>query len=188
MLLDSREKKGGMRNIVYYVATSLDGYISGPDGDISGFVPGGNGVDQYLKDLQDYDTVIMGRNTYELGYKFGMKPGDLAYPHMEHYIYSNTLKFEKRSDALHLRKLDIDSIHQLRKQEGSDIYLCGGGQFAGWLLDNMQITHLKLKLNPFISGKGVKLFGSSNKFCRTELINSQIYDNGMQIITYKLIY
>ena len=40
-----------MRNIVYYVATSLDGFISGPDGDISGFAADGNGVDQYLHDL-----------------------------------------------------------------------------------------------------------------------------------------
>ena len=177
-----------MRNIVYYVATSLDGYISGPDGDISGFVSGGNGIDQYQKDLQDYDTVIMGRNTYEFGYKFGLKPGDLAYPHMEHYVYSNSLELDKKADKLHLRKLELDTIQQLRNQSGTDIYLCGGGQFAGWLLDHEQITHLKIKLNPFISGKGVKLFGSSNKFCRTELINSQIYDNGMQIITYKLIY
>ena len=177
-----------MRNIVYYVAASLDGFISGPDGDSSGFAAGGNGVDQYLKDLQKYDTVIMGRNTYEFGYKFGMKPGDLAYPHMEHYIFSDNLKFETKAEALHLRKLNLDHIYELRSQKGSDIYLCGGGQFAGWLLENEQITHLKLKLNPFISGEGVKLFGSSTKFYKTELIDSNLYDNGLQIMTYKLNY
>ena len=76
----------------------------------------------------------------------------------------------------------------LKAGEGSDIYLCGGGQFAGWLLENEQITHLKLKLNPFISGEGVKLFGSSTKFYKTELIDSNLYDNGLQIMTYKLNY
>ena len=177
-----------MRNIVYYVATSLDGFISGPDGDISGFTASGNGVDQYLNDLQKYDTVIMGRKTYEFGYKFGMKPGDLAYPRMEHYIFSDNLKFNKKDKALHLRKLNLDHIYELRKQKGSDIYLCGGGQFAGWLLENEQISHLKLKLNPLISGKGVKLFGPSAKFYKTELIGSDLYDDGLQIMTYKLIY
>ena len=176
-----------MRNIVYYVATSLDGYISGPDGDISGFVSGGNGIDQYQKDLQDYDTVIMGRNTYEFGYKFGLKPGDLAYPHMEHYVYSNSLALDKKADKLHLRKLELDTIQQLRKQSGTDIYLCGGGQFAGWLLDHEQITHLKIKLNPFIADGGIKLFGSSKTFYGLELLDLTSYDHGLQIISYKLV-
>lgn len=38
-----------MRKITYYAATSLGTLISGPDGDISGFVQAGNGVDQYLQ-------------------------------------------------------------------------------------------------------------------------------------------
>ena len=177
-----------MRNIVYYVGTSLDGFISGPDDDISGFTSTGNGIDQYLNDLQYYDTVIMGRNTYEFGYKFGLKPGELAYPHMEHYIFSDNLKFEKKDNKLYLKKIDLNHIYELRSQKGSDIYLCGGGQFAGWLLENEQITHLKLKLNPFISGKGVKLFGSSTKFYKTELIDSNLYDDGLQIMTFKIIY
>lgn len=177
-----------MRNIVYYVATSLDGYISGPDGDISGFVGESSGIDQYLRDLQNFDTVIMGRKTYEFGYDFGLKPGDLAYPHMTHYIYSKTLKFENKADDLHIKDIDIKHIQNLREEGESDIYLCGGGEFAGWLLDHQQITHLKIKLNPFVAGKGIKLFGSSKTFCRSTLLNSQSFEEGLQIMTYKLSY
>ena len=84
-----------MRHIVYYVATSLDGYISGPKGDISGFngTAESDGIIKYFADLKNFDTVIMGRNTYEFGYKFGLKPGERAYPHMEHLIFSNSLQF-----------------------------------------------------------------------------------------------
>ncbi|MGI9531100.1 dihydrofolate reductase family protein [Lutimonas sp.] len=177
-----------MRNIIYYVASSLDGYISGLDDDISGFVNKGNGIDQYFEDLQGFDTVIMGRKTYEFGYKFGMKPGSLPYPHMTHYIFSRSLEFKDKADQLHIKGLDIRHIEKLRKQEGSDIYLCGGGQFAGWLLDQQQITHLKIKLNPFVAGNGIRLFGSSSTFCRTELINSQSFEEGLQILTYRILY
>jgi dihydrofolate reductase len=55
-----------MRKIVYYVASSLDGFISGPNDDISGFVGTGNGVKKYLSDLLNFDTVIMGRHTINL--------------------------------------------------------------------------------------------------------------------------
>ncbi len=177
-----------MRNIIYYVASSLDGYISGLEDDISGFVHKGNGIDQYLEDLQEFDTVIMGRKTYEFGYKFRMKPGSLAYPHMTHYIFSRDLKFEQKADQLYVKDLDIRHIEKLRKQEGSDIYLCGGGEFAGWLLDHKQITHLKIKLNPFVAGEGVRIFGASKTYCRTRLLAAESFEEGLQILSYKLMY
>lgn len=55
-----------MPKIIYYVASSLDGFIAGPNDNISYFVAGGKGVEKYLSDLQKFKTVIMGRRTYEL--------------------------------------------------------------------------------------------------------------------------
>lgn len=175
-----------MRKTVYYVAISLDGFICGPKDDISGFVGEGNGVDKYLTDLANYDTVIMGRRTYEFGYKFGLKPGQLAYPHMKHYIFSGNLVFENPEPKLYIRPIKIEEIEKIRKQKGTDIYLCGGGQFAGWLLEHDQIDILKIKLNPLVLGQGVKMFGDSKKDFKLELIETDNYDNGLQIMTYKV--
>ena len=177
-----------MRNIVYYVATSLDGLISAADGNSDGFIPEGKGIDRYLRDLKEYDTVIMGRNTYEFGYKFGLKPGQAPYPHMQHYIFSESLELQDKMDNVHIKKIDINEIHKLRKEEGTDIYLCGGGQLAGWLLEEKQIQYLKVKLNPMILGQGIRLFGDSTRFVRTELLETTQYENGLQIINYKIHY
>lgn len=173
---------------MYYVAISLDGYISGVDGNIEGFMHEGNGIDRYLSDLNTYDTVIMGRNTYEFGYRFGLKPGQAPYPNMQHYIFSKDLKFDDKMDNVHVRYLDINEIQKLRKEEGTDIYLCGGGQFAGWLLEQEQIQYLKVKLNPMILGQGIRLFEGSTKFVRTELLETNNYDYGLQIMNYKMLY
>jgi dihydrofolate reductase len=175
-----------MRKIVYYVATSLDGFICGQNEDISQFVGEGNGVDQYLKDLSDYDTVIMGRNTYEFGYKFGLKPGQRAYPHMEHYIFSNTLKFDNPDSNVQVCPIELHEVEKLKNKSGTDIYLCGGGTFAGWLLDNDLIDTLKIKLNPIILGTGVRLFGNSSKILKLELTDSNKYEGGLQIMTYQI--
>lgn len=164
-----------MRKIVYYVASSIDGFISGLNDDISGFVGTGNGVDKYLSDLANFDTVIMGRNTYEFGYKYGLQPGQPAYPHMKHYIFSNNLKLENLNPQVQVKNLDLNEIDKLQKEEGTDIYLCGGGQFAGWLLENKKINTLKLKLNPLILGKGVKLFGNSFSNHKLEFEDSSMY-------------
>lgn len=177
-----------MRNIIYYVASSLDGYISGPDGDISGFVAGGSGVEQYLRDLEAFDTVIMGRNTYEFGFKYGLVPGTAAYPHMRNIVFSSTLHYETPGPGLEVYPLDEGLIRDLKAAPGTDIYLCGGGEFAGWLLDRQLIEVLKVKLNPLVLGRGIPLFGHSESAVQLGLEASQAFEHGLQIMTYRVLY
>lgn len=175
-----------MPKIIYYVASSLDGYIAGENNDISTFVASGNGVKKYLSDLQEFSTVIMGRRTYEFSYQFGLKPGEPAYPHMEHHIFSNSLVIDKLADNVHLEKISVSRIKEIRDNSPTDVYLCGGGQFAGWLLDNKLIDQLKLKLNPIVLGNGVSLFGDSNSSFSAKLIQKEFFDEGLVMLTYEI--
>jgi dihydrofolate reductase len=177
-----------MRKIVYYVATSVDGFICGPDEDVSGFLQEGNAIDKYLNDLKEFDTVIMGRKTYEDGYKYGLEPGQPAYSHMEHYIFSRSLVFQNKSDRVHVCEPDIGIIEDLKKGEGTDIYLCGGGLFAGWLLDYGMVDILKIKLNPLILGDGVPLFGDSRTQYKLNFIKRESFQYGLQMLTYRIVY
>ncbi|MGW8316802.1 MAG: hypothetical protein ACWGNV_14460 [Bacteroidales bacterium] len=56
----------------------------------------------------------MGRKTYELGYKFGLEPGQLPYPHMKHVIFSRILKFEHPAKGLRVTELDLKIIEELQ--------------------------------------------------------------------------
>jgi len=173
-----------MQKIIYYVASSLDGYISGLNDDVSMFLPSGDGVKRYLSDLQDFKTVIMGRKTYEFGYQYGMIPGQPAYPHMEHFIFSDSLELENKAKNVHIEKMSLDRIKEIRDQSETNVYLCGGGQFAGWLLENDMINELKIKLNPIILGGGVRLFGDAQKVVSWKLKESKEYDGGLQIMSF----
>lgn len=175
-----------MQKIVYYVASSLDGYIAGVDDDTSKFVPDGKGVEKYLSDLKKFKTVIMGRRTYEFGYRFGLVPGQPAYPHMNHHIFSKTLKIKQLAENVRIEKKSIQRIKEIKEKSKTDIYLCGGGQFAGWLLDNGLIDILKLKLNPIIFGDGIPIFGNSRSSLIGHLIEKESFDMGLEILTYDL--
>lgn len=178
-----------MKKIIYYVAISIDGFICGADGDISGFVGGGNGLTKYLGDLKSFETTIMGRKTYEFGYSYGLKAGQPAYPHMEHYIFSRTLTFDRPSKKVHIiTDFNPDFLIQLKKHSKIDIYLCGGGVFAGWLLDHKLIDVIKVKINPLVLGKGTRLFGDSKQGCQLKLTETGTYDAGLQINTYRINY
>lgn len=173
-----------MPQIIYYVASSLDGFISGPEDDISLFAAGGNGVDQYLADLQAFQTVIMGRRTYEFGYQYGLRPGQPAYPHMQHHIFSSSLHFDDQHAAVHIEPMDMERIKAIRDASPTDVYLCGGGTFAGALLEQGLIDVLKLKINPIVLGGGIRLFGSSTFARKWDLRESVRYDDGLLINTY----
>lgn len=173
-----------MPNIIYYVATSLDGYIAGPGEDISRFVATGNGVDRYLADLADFQTVIMGRRTYEFGYRYGLEPGQPAYAHMQHYIFSSSLELPQTHEAVHVLPLTKEAVRRIRDASPTDVYLCGGGELAGWLLDRDLIDVLQLKVNPIVLGGGTRLFGSSTTAAAWHLRKSVAYEEGLQIITY----
>ncbi len=175
-----------MKQIIYYVSSSLDGYIAGENDDISQFILQGEAVEKYQSDLKSYTTVIMGRRTYEFGYQYGLEPGKPAYPHMEHFIFSDTLEIENLAETVHIENLSIDRVNEIKKTAQTDIYLCGGGQFAGWLLDNGLIDQLKLKLNPIVLGGGTKLFGSSTSKAKWELKKVESYSDGLNVLTYKI--
>lgn len=178
-----------MNKIVYYVAISIDGFICGLNGDISGFVGEGSGVTKYLSDLKKFETTIMGKDTYEFGYAYGLKPGQPAYEHMQHFIFSKTLQFDTISDQVHIiADYDLDKIQELKKNSTTDIYLCGGGVFAGWLFDNQLIDIIKVKINPLVLGEGVRLFSDSKQGHQLELTETESHDGGLIFNTYKVKY
>lgn len=174
-----------MRPLIYHVAVSLDGFIAGKNNDISLFAHEGDHLADYQKSLSQYDTVVMGKNTYEFGYAFGLTAGQPAYPHMEHFIFSKSIKFENKAESVHIVKENwLEKVRELKAASGSPIYLCGGGEFAGFLLDNNLIDQVILKLNPIILGEGVPLFGSSKSQTSLELTASKTYANGVSLLTY----
>ncbi len=122
--------------------------------------------------------------------QYGMEPGQPSpvYGSMEHYIFSDTLRFENPDPKVHVVPVQLEEIENIRAQSGTGIYLCGGGQLAGWLLDNKKIDVLKIKLSPLILGQGVRIFGDSKQEFKTELLDTQLYDGGLQIMTYKIMY
>ena len=61
-----------MRRVRYSVAVSLDGYIAGPNGDIDWIVQ--DPTVDFAALYSGFDTVLLGRRTYELTLQPGAPP------------------------------------------------------------------------------------------------------------------
>ncbi|MGP1354784.1 MAG: dihydrofolate reductase family protein [Parasphingopyxis sp.] len=168
-----------MQPIIYDVAVSADGFIAGPNADISKFPQSSPAVDDYFERLKTYACAIMGRATYEFGYDFGLAPGDNPYPHMRTLVFSQSLSLPEDSDVEIVRHDARDHVAALKSSSDGPIYLCGGGEFAGWALSEGLVDLLRLKRAPIFLGSGTRLFGDHAPGCDAELRQSKLYPDGM---------
>ena len=147
-----------MHPVIYDVAVSIDGYISGPSDDISAFPHVGPMVEAYMARLTTYSACLMGRRTYEFGYQFGLKPGQNPYPHMTSYVISSSLNLPESAEVEVIRTDLLATVDRIKAKATGPVYLCGGGVLAGALARAGRIDILRLKRQPIILGSGTPLF------------------------------
>jgi len=164
-----------MRELTYYVAVSIDGYIAGPKGQFDRFVFEGDHVAPIWTKYggtaptalaeaaglsvegSPFDTVLMGWNTYAVGLPQLPSP----YRHLRQIVFTRDHEAPAGAEGVEFTDRDpVDVVRELKAQEGKGIWLCGGGALAASLRD--EIDHLALKRNPVLFGSGVPLFGAGD--------------------------
>ena len=176
-----------MREIIYYTATSVDGFTAGRKGNRSLFVKQGSSTTRRHEELQNVDTVIMCRQSYEARYGYGLSPGQPLCEGLVHHIISNSLHFDAVHPDVHVLAPRVENIARLKQEDGGAIFLYGGGYFAGWLLENGLIDTVKLRINPAIVGDGERIFGQSPQSARLEFVESQPDEGGVSLNTYRVL-
>ncbi|SMQ71994.1 Dihydrofolate reductase [Devosia lucknowensis] len=174
-----------MQDLIYHVAMTLDGYIARPDGSAPGFVMTGPHVDAYQRQLGAYAAVVMGRATYEIGYAYGMKPGDLPYGRRPHHVFSRSIDLPER-EHLHIERAEtLATIDRIKADAKGPIYLCGGGRLAGCLLEHRRIDILRLKLAPITYGSGIRIFEGSDGLGEWDMLGQTNFGNGHMLLEYR---
>lgn len=172
-----------MQPIIYDVAVSADGFIAGPNSDVSAFPHTGPIVADYLSRLATYSTVLMGRATYEFGLKHGLPLGANPYPHMRCIVVSSTLSLP--DDTVEIWR-NLNALADLCATSPGPIYLCGGGHLASAVAASGHLTHLSLKRAPVLLGSGVKLFADKVPLHPLTLQTQTDYGEGLLHQNYRL--
>lgn len=188
-----------MRKLTYFVACSADGFIAREDGGLDDFSFEGDHVQDLLDEYPEtmpthlreplgidganrhFDTVLMGRHTYEVGSLAGITS---PYGHMKQYVVSRSMT-ECPSPNVELVSDRVrDLIAELKEQEGMGIWLCGGGILASELAP--LIDELVIKSNPFLMGAGKTLFAEAMPRTQLQLKDRKLYDSGFALLRYSL--
>jgi dihydrofolate reductase len=186
-----------MRKLIYYVACSVDGFIARTDGSFDFFLQEGEHLvdlfarypetlPRHLRDVlgitaanQVFDTVLMGRATYEVGIAIGVTS---PYPHLRQYLFSRTLEQSPDPSVELVRTDPVSRVRAFKEEPGKDIWLCGGAQLAGAVFS--EIDELILKINPILLGSGIPLVSNVVPETALTLLDTQRYANGFMLARY----
>ena len=169
-----------MRRLTYQVACSVDGFIAHSDGSFDGF-PDGDHVADFLSTYDWFDTVLMGRKTYELGLREGITN---PYPQMRQYVFSRTRRQSPHENVQCVADDPVECVARLKQEDGKGIWLCGGAALAGTLFRARLIDHVILKVNPLLLGEGIPLFAGAIGQTPLHLTECKRYDSGVVRLRY----
>ena len=144
-----------MRELKYYVACTVDGFIANSDGSFDGFLHDGDHVPDFIASYQWFDTVLMGRKTYEVALNAGVTN---PYPSMRQYLFSRSIEQSPDENVTLVKENAVDLVTDLKKQAGKAIWLCGGANLAATLFTASLIDEIILKVIPSCSARAFPSF------------------------------
>ena len=175
-----------MSLVKLYIATSLDGFIARPDGNLDWLMalPNPNNIDHdYGKFLESIGATIMGSKTYKEVIGFGI---EWPYPNITSYIVSQKRDLEIVSPMTQLVNDDIETFtKKLKGEMEKDIWLIGGGQLITSFLNFDLIDEMTITLIPSIIGEGIPLFPNKPKESTWQFVETIPYETGAVSVVYK---
>lgn len=184
-----------MRKIVVFNLISLDGFFAATDGNLDWHMVDPEFDTWAAKGIEEYDTALFGRTTYELF--AGFWPGAITSPDtsaqdwvvakaldkMTKIVFSKTLKKAGWRNSRIVEEIDPEQIRELKKQPGKSIVVYGSGTVVARLTDLELIDEYRFMISPVVLGDGKRIFAQAPK-ATLKLLKSKTFNSGNVLLIY----
>ncbi len=173
------------RNVIVHIATSADGYIARPDGDLEWLTsrpkPAGfYGLSAFMSSI---DTKLLGRKTYEASRRLGGKID----PTRRTIVFSRHAPPADAPAGVEFVSGAIGPyVRRLREEPGKDIWLMGGGELIASFLDEQAIDELVVSVNPVFIGDGIPLLARRHRHVPLDLVSVERFEDGVVQLRYRV--
>jgi dihydrofolate reductase len=146
----------------YYTASSLDGFIAGPNDSLDWLFPLGDASEtSYPSFIREIGVLTMGSSTYEWMLRHvigGNPPRSWPYTQPAWVFTSRTLPGVPGADIRFARG-DVAPVHEAMREAagGKNVWIVGGGDLAGQFYDRGLLDELFVQVGSVTLGAGKPL-------------------------------
>jgi len=174
-----------VRQLVYSVAASLDGFIAGPNGEYDWIVP--DPAFDFAALWDRFDTLIMGRRTYEVAIK---RFNPIEKMGKRIFVVSTTLDPSQHPGAAILSDGVPDAVASIKAQPGAqpgkDVWLMGGSLLFRSLVDAGLVDRVEVTVFPVMLGAGGIPLLPAGQRCQLHLEECEPYPSGVLSLKYSV--
>jgi len=173
------------RNVVVHIATSADGFIARPDGDLEWLTsrPAPDGFYGMNAFMRSIDTKVLGRKTYEASVRLGAKFESKN----RHIVFSRHAPPPDAPSGVEFVSEAIGPVvSRLRAQAGKDIWLMGGGEIIASFLDEHAIDEFVISVVPVFIGDGIPLLARRHRHVPLDLHSIERFEDGVVQLHYRV--
>lgn len=178
------------RKIIVYVATSADGYIARPDGDVEWLNRRPDDIDYGMKAFYPtIDTILWGRKTYDWLLDYFKKRGrttGLFDTTVTNYVFSRKPPKRVAAGVQFVSEPVKAFAKRLRAAPGKHIWMMGGGGLIASFLDAGEIDEFDIHVIPVFIGKGIRLIAPRHRDIALRLRSSTKFKDGVMRLRYEV--
>jgi dihydrofolate reductase len=185
-----------MRKIIYWVHTSVDGFVDGPNGEFD-WPTMGPELSAYSEGLdRRVDTLLFGRPVWQMMVGFWPQAESMSDdPHVAAFapfwratpkiVFSRTYEGDEWTNRVISDDL-AGSVAALKAEPGRDMLLTGGAALAGALTEHGLIDEYHVAVHPVVLGGGRQLFARPEQRHRLRLAGSRTLDGQVVVSHYQV--
>jgi dihydrofolate reductase len=180
-----------MRNLIYSMGVSLDGFIAGPGGELDWSAPDEELHRFHNQQTREVGVVLLGRRLYEemLFWETADERPSAAEYELEFariwkatpkVVFSRTLRAVE-SNATLVSEGAAEEVARLKEQPGKDLAV-GGAGLASTLID--LIDEYRLFISPVVLGSGTPYFPALDERIGLELVETRTFGSRVVYVRY----
>ncbi|KFI06923.1 dihydrofolate reductase family protein [Massilia sp. BSC265] len=171
-----------------FIATSLDGYIARPDGDIGWLLQRDDPAEDhgYAAFMADKDAIVMGRGSYEKVLGFDPWPYDRPVLVLSKQLAGTPVPEALRGKVRFSSAAPAQAMAELAAQGVHRVYVDGGQLVQSFIRAGL-VEDMVLTTVPVLIGAGRPLFGALPRDLDLALVASRSFPSGLVQSTYRFL-